>query len=528
VKSVVRNKNSEESVTVASRKKILGWLLTGLVLVAALWLVFILTGRVLRRIAIAQITELTNAQINAESISFNLDGSVLIRNLIIRPYQSQGDGDAILKAKTVYARFGIGSLLLLQPRLKEISIDDFIFNAQHDLDTDRWNVAALKIGVPVGGSGKMPLIHLENGTLQYTKLSNGRVKVAAAVPFDAGFAPDKRIPNRCSFNITTAKRPGFGKSILAGSWEPGTIKISGGISSADIPAFERAWAINLLDAQLNYDRSHTYSLKLKIKDLLTTHTPPGEILTFDDRAFLEKVGLLDAMQRFFNRYRPAGQVDVDLEASGNLRQLSDSTLQGKVYCKDVSIYDRRFPYPVRHLVGQIGFTEKSVSLNNLLGRHRDVKLFFNGWSKDFGPNRKYQIRIKSDNMILDNDLYNALRTKHKKFWSAFSPSGVVAIDYHRSRRSKTDYEKLLAVELLDVEAAYHRFPYPLKNLTGNLIFDRDSIIVSDVVSQLNGSKITLNGKVTACSTAQPICDISINAEHIPLDSTLAEALKKQE
>jgi len=526
VKSVVRHKNSEESVTVAGRKKIRGWLLAGLVLVAALWLVFILTGRVLRRIAIAQITELTNAKIDAESINFNLDGSVLIQNLIIRPYQSQSDDNAILKAKTVYARFGIGSLLLLQPRLKEISVNDFIFNAQHDLDTDRWNIAALKIGVPVGGSGKMPLIRLERGTLKYTKLSNGRVKVAAAVPFDAGFAPDKKIPNRCSFNITTAKRPGFGKSILAGFWEPGMIKINGAISSADIPAFERAWAINLLDAQLNYDRSHTYSLKLKIKDLLTTHTTSGEILAFDNRVFLEKVGPLNALQGFLDRYRPAGQVDVELEASGNLQRLAESTLRGKVHCKDISICNRRFPYPVEHLVGQIDFTEKSFLLNNLYGRHRDVKLFFNGFSRDFGPNRKYQIRIKSDNMVLDNDLYNALSTKHKKFWSAFSPSGVVAIDYRRSRRPKTDYEKLLAVELLDVEAAYHHFPYPLKNLTGSLLFDHDSITVSDIVSQLNESKITLNGKVTACNTAQPIYDISIDAERIPLDSTLAKALQK--
>jgi hypothetical protein len=517
--------NSEESVTVASRKKILGWLLAGLVLVAALWLVFILTGRVLRRIAFAQITELTNTQIDAESINFNLDGSVFIQNLVIRPYQSQSDDEAILKAKAVYARFGIGSLLLLQPRLKEIIVNDFIFNAQYDLDADRWNVAGLKIGVRGGGSGKMPLVNLERGTLQYSKVSNGRRKVVATAPLDVTFAPDGKDPHACIFSITTAKRSGFGEGILAGSWQPGRVKIAGGISLADFPVFGRTWAINLLDAELNYDTS-TYSLKVKIKDLLGKHSSAGDIFASDRPLFLEKFGPFNTLQKFFNRYRPTGRVDIDLQALGNLHQLADSTLRGKVHCKDISICNRRFPYPVEHLVGQIGFTEKSFSLNNLCGRHGDVKLFFNGWSKDFGPNRKYQFRITSDNMTLDNDLYNALSKKQKKLWSAFSPSGVAAIDYSRSRRSKTDYEKLLAVELLDVEAAYQPFPYPLKNLTGCLLFDRDSITVSDVVSQLNESKITLNGKVTACGTTQPICDISINAEHIPLDSTLAEALQK--
>jgi len=166
---VVKNKNSEEYVTVASRKKVPGWLLIGLVLVAALWLVFTLTGRVLRRIAIAQIAELTNTKIDAESIDFNLNGSVFIRKLVIRPHQEPKYDNAILKAEMVYARFGIGSLLLLKPRLKEIIVNDFIFNAQYDLDTGRWNLSALKISVPAGGSGKMPLVNLERGTLQYSK-----------------------------------------------------------------------------------------------------------------------------------------------------------------------------------------------------------------------------------------------------------------------------------------------------------------------------------------------------------------------
>ncbi|GAG33633.1 unnamed protein product, partial [marine sediment metagenome] len=227
MKSVVKNKNSEESVGAASGRRILGWLLKGLGVAAALWLVFILTGRVLRPIVVAQIAELTNTKINVESIDFNLNGSVFIEKLVIRPHQEPKYDNAILKAETVYARFGIGSLLLLKPRLKEIIVNDFIFDAQYDLDTDRWNVAALKIGVPAGGSGKMPLVNLERGTLRYSKVSNSRSEVVATVPLNVTFAPDGKDPHACIFNITTAKQPGFGESILAGSWKPGSITIRG-------------------------------------------------------------------------------------------------------------------------------------------------------------------------------------------------------------------------------------------------------------------------------------------------------------
>lgn len=500
------------------------WPVKGLILVFCLWLAFILTGKVLCKIALDQIAELTNTKITTKSVNFSINGSVFIKELVIRPEQQKKYDDTILKAETVYARFGIGSLLLLHPQLKRISVKDFLFDAQHDLDTDRWNIAAFRIKPPKGAAGEMPVIRLKRGTLQYSKVSNGQVKAIAAVPIDAGFAPAQKTQNGCSFNITTAERADRSKSVLTGFWKPGRITITGGISSADIPAFEKAWTINALDAQLNYDRSNAYSLKLKIEDLHSRHTFAGDTFAADRQAFLGKPGPFTALQGFFDSYRPSGTVAIDLQARGSLERLSESTLVGKVYCKDISICDRSFPYTIEHLTGRIDLTEKSTVLNNLCGRHGDAEVTFNGWSKDFGPNWKYRIRITSDNMALDNDLYEALSAKQKKSWSAFSPSGLAAIDYRLSRQSQTDKKETLVVKLLGVEAAYRHFPYPLKNLSGRLLFAHDSVTVSDVISQVNGCKITLNGKVTACSTEQPIYDISIEAKDVPLDSTLVSSL----
>jgi hypothetical protein len=500
------------------------------VLIAAfcLWLVFVLIGRALRHIAIGQIAELTNTKIKTKSVDFNFDGSVVIKKLVISPYQEQKYDGAILKAERVYARFGIGSLLLLRPRLKKISVEDFVFDAQYDLDTGRWNIAALKIRAPKGGSGKMPVVILERGTLQYSKVSNGKPEVIAEVSLDAGLGPAEKPQDGCSFYITTEKSAGPGESTLTGSWQPGRVTIAGGISSADIPAFEKLWTIDVLAAELNYKQDNSYSLNLKIRDLLGTEGIGGDAFAFDRQAFLERWSTFTALQRFFSQYRPRGQVDIDLEASGNLDRLSESTLAGKVYCKDVSICDRKFSYVIEHLIGEVDFTERGFELKNLTGRHNDVNLVLNGWSKDFGPSWQYQIQITSDNMALDNDLYDALSTGQKEFWSAFSPGGVAAINYSLYRQSQTDKGRILAVKLLNAEAVYRHFAYPLKNLTGELFFDQESIVVSDLVSQADGCKITLNGKVTERNTDRLVYDVSIKADNIPLDSTLAAALPAEQ
>jgi len=499
-----------------------------LVLAGLLWLFFVFTGRALRKIALAQIAELTNTKVEAESVDFRLNGSVFIKGLVSRPCRGQEYDDAIFKAETVYARFGIGSLLLFRPRLKKITVKDFIFNAQHDLDTGQWNIAALQIKLPGDGSGGMPAVRLKRGVLEYSKVSKGRFNTIAAVPLDVVFEPAEGIPNGCVFSVTTAERSTFGRSILAGSWQPGTVIIAGSVSSADVPAFESALTVNVLAAELKYDGGSNYELKLKIKDLRSKERSTGATDAFDSAALGEKFRIFSALQRFFNRYRPWGQIDVDLEAGGNLRRLTASTLRGKVYCREVSICDRRFPYLVEKMTGCIDFTEKGVSLNNLSGWHGNVELLFNGWVENFGPQRQYQIQITSDNMVLDDDLYNALSTERKKLWSDFSPSGVAAINYCISRQSQTDRQEALAVKLLGAETTYRHLPYPLKNLTGMLLFDKKGVSICDVVSQSNNRKITINGKATVTGTDKPTYDISIKAEGVAVDSTLADSLPTEE
>ncbi|HUW18955.1 MAG TPA: hypothetical protein VMW16_06605 [Sedimentisphaerales bacterium] len=521
--------NSGGSTQRKTGKKILKLLGAVAVLALCLFLAFVLMIRTLRQTAVRRIAELTDAKVKAGSVDVTLAGSVFIEKLRISPRRETRDNDLILTAEKVYARFGIGSLLLLRPRLKKIRVKNFVLDVRYDLDTGRWNINALKIKVPKTGAGKMPRIHLEKGILKYSKVSKGLVKVTAQVPVEARFDPAEKTQDGCCFEITTAEVAGGpAKSSLTGCWRHGNLTIAGGISSTNIPGLERVCTINVLAAELNYDAGGSYSLDLRIKDLLGLNRTAADAYVTEAPELLKKFAAFAALQKFFGRYNPEGRIDIQFKASGNLYQLPDSQLCGSIYCKNVSICDRAFPYPVEHIVGRIDFTEKSAILHSLRGRHGDVTLAFNGWSRDFGPKWQYEIELASANMALNKDLYDALTPEQKKFWSVFSPSGPAAIDYRFSRRSPTDKQRSLVVELVGAEAAYRDFPYPLKNLSGKLLFDRDNITFSDVVSQFDGRRIVINGTVTGGDSVRPICKFLINAENVPLDSTLAAALSDRQ
>lgn len=510
-------------------KRIIRWLLGGAILGILCGVFFILVGRALCYVAIQQIGDLTNTKIKTESVDFRTNGSVYIKNLVIRPEQAQGEDGTIIDAERVFARFSLGSLLTLRPRLKAIDVNDFVVNAQYNQDTREWNISALKLQPPKGGPSRMPRVRLDAGTLQYTKISNGQSKVALSVPITAQFASDDGTQEGYSFEITTATMAsGYGHSRLTGTWKPGSVTVTGGISSVDVPELEMAWIIDVLAAELKYKENNDFSLDMRIKGLRSKRSPALERLRLVGPAFLESSGPFAALQEFFNHYEPRGTVDIELKASGNLNRLDESALSGDVFCKDVEVCHYKFQYPIEHLTGRIRFTENSVTLCNLLGHHDKATLVINGWCRDFEPNRKYQIQVTSDNMPLDNDLYDALTAKQQEFWCAFSPAGSAAIDCWFTRESPTKKRQKLDVDLLGVKAIYQHFPYPLENLSGRLSFEGDEVVFSNIVSKVNERRITVNGRLITQSEDKPTYDISVNVHNLPLDSTLEEALPEKQ
>jgi hypothetical protein len=410
--------------------------------------------------------------------------------------------------------------------LREVFVDDFVLRAQHDIDRGQWNLSALKIPSPQSARGRMPLVWLENGVAEFSRVAGGRVRVIASTPVSAGLRPAERIVGGYSFNISSAGKQKLEGTAIFGYWRPGRVVVGGRLSSNDIPGFERPWTIRALDTELTYEPNRAYELKAKVKGFSFPASPgaPGRnIFAFDTESVRGKLPFVDALQKLFNKYNPSGSIDINLSATGNLKDISDSRIAGEVRCSDVAVCDRDFAYPAEHITGQIDVTERSVRLRGLTGRHGEVELAFAGWAADFGPDCKYHLQITSEDMLLDKDLYGALNKKEQNFWSAFSPSGVVAINYSRSRLSATEKDSALAVQLLDVNAQYGGFGYPLKQTKGLLFFGTDSVVFSDVISEWDGRRIEINGNI-GFSRERPTYDILINAEDVPLDAVLAEAL----
>jgi hypothetical protein len=501
------------------------------ILLAAVVVLGVWVARALPGIAAVEISRLTNTRIEMGPFDFHRNASVSIDGIVIRPAESEAlfYDDTILRAKNVYAKFSLGSLLLLSPRVKEIHVVDFILDVQHDLDSGRWNVGGLRLNTSSGKGGRVPVVALRRGKLRYCKVSGGETEVVTSVPVEARFGFPGVSDGSHGFEIKTAKLSGgYGDSALRGSWSPGRFEVAGGLSSTDIPSLERAWAVDVLAADVEYDRSGAYKLHLQIKDLHSKHSPEVDAFRLLATDPARPSGGMAAAQRFFARFRPFGRVaSVRLDARGNVHALLDSEVTGTVVCEDMSILDSRFPYAVDHLSGTVEFSQSAVQLNQLKGKHGEVDVLIQGWARGLGDHRQYQYQISSGNMILDEDLYAALPPGQKRLWDAFSPSGVIGVDYRLTRSSPSDKRSHIAIDLRGVNATYEKFPYPLQDMTGGIYFDRERVLVTDVVASGQGRRIRLDGQVTDRDTSRPIYNITVDANAIPLDATLRQALPEQ-
>ncbi|MBN1795048.1 MAG: hypothetical protein JW804_00085 [Sedimentisphaerales bacterium] len=475
--------------------------------------------------AINQLAEITNTKIKADSVNFSLNGSILIRGLQIKPVQDTDYDNSILRARKVYVRFGIASLVTLKPKIRKIRLVDFKLDFQQDIDSGIWNIQTVKLNLEKSGKGAFAEIRLKNGKLHYTKINNSIPKIAMSIPVDGHLEPSEKVEEGYDFYLATAITDEQSHSKIAGSFKPGYFHLSGSISSDDFPYLQHKWTAQTLAVQCNYEKNGNFNLDFSVENFSCHGCSSDDIGQSEN---IEEASLATKIQQMLDKYHLSGTIDARLNAQGNFNQPKKTTLNGTVLCKDVSLVYSVFPYSVERLQGKIDFTERNLKAENLTGRHKNVELIINSEFSDLGSNARGQVAISSKHMPLDQDLYKALWPVQKKLWNEFEPTGFVEFNYTFSLETDAGKKYALDVDLVNVNSTYRYFPYPLNNLTGNLLFDVNSIKVTNLKSIQESKIVNINGNVTQTDTSKPRFDLVIDVNNIPLDETLAAALPPKE
>ena len=502
-----------------------------LVIVLAFLMVYLV--RKLPEAAIHQISRITGARLNQEAITIDYQGQVVITNLTIAPPdQPETYDNTILRAQHLVAKFSLLSLLKCKPTVQSIELKDFTLDAQFDMDNGRWNIEGLSLKFKgSGGRGTLPTIRLNNGTLRYTKVSQGTLEVASEIPLSMDFRsnPTEENPSKYDFTINTGPIwRGIGQSQLNGTWQKGQLVMSGGIASHNPQETERTWSINAMALDCRYDDNLDYRLKTRLRHITSQHSHHRKDRLDPVRpVFLRNFNLATRFQRFVDRYDPQGSIDLEWNATGNLHQFSKSRMDGKIICHDVSMLDQTFQYPVEHLQGVVEFTQNGIGSTRLEGFHgiTPVNLDFNFYQSEGKWTSHFH--CSSSCLPLDQDIFSALPAKEQTVIDCFDLEGNASVDYTWNKDQTGAKYCRIVIEPLDIKAAYKPFPYPLDHLRGSLEIVNEDLTIHQLTSEHQDRKVTITGSVKPGNIKDlPDYDIRINAEKIPLNQTLAQSFNE--
>jgi hypothetical protein len=520
--------------------------------------------RLLRPAAIAQLKQLTGADVSVGSIELEGRGLIRIKDLVIGSKEGNAHGKAIMTARQVEGRFSMWSLLKLKPSFKRITIRGFVINSIYDVDSGLWNLSSIDIAASSVGKGKPPVIVASDGIVKIYRVRGKKIKPVVVVHGEGLLAPVEDEKDSYSFYLGIDHKLAFGGSYFRGKWhsgESGSVSISEGrLLMGRSPIFGNAWNIEDIRCQAEYGADEIlldslewrmgeksrgsisgiitdyrtegqYDMRIRLDDWRLTDKPLADCLVYGPEAMeLIEPGL----QEFLRVSKPNGLGGVDLRSKGKFSDLSTSEWTGTIRCDDISVCHEQFPYLLEGIQGTLRLPESTeehdVVLEDLRCRHGDVELSISGKAVEVECLWDYDLHLVSSNMRLDNDLYEALDDKQKELWRTFSPSGLAGIDYRVSCDPNAVIEGTLELELKGAQAVYEHFPYPLENLTGKVCIGPEKVTLEDVVSRYDGDDrmIRLNGTVTEIDSERPQFNMVIDANNIPIDSTLSAALPPQQ
>lgn len=520
--------------------------------------------KALRPAALRQLQQLTGTDVSVESIDFTGRGIVTIRQLVIGPRDNNIYGKPIMTARYVEGHFSLWSMLRFRPRFKRIVINGFIVNSIYDFNIKQWNLSSINIDASSTGKGKPPTIVAEDGILKLYTFKKDYLKPIIVVHGDGWLSPAANLDDIYNFYLGIDDKLGFGGSYFRGTWtvsERSRLVVrEGRILMGNSPVFGNAWDIENLACEVEYDCSDIflnnlewkmgqnsyaaiqgtisdyagegqYELWLDLDNWQLTSESESNSLVYNENS-LELVG--PGLIKFLDLYKPVGLGGVDVKSVGKLSDLSASMWTGTIQCNNISIRHKKFPYLLENMVGTLHLPESTeemdIIFDNLYCRHGNVRMALSGEALNVDGKWSYNINLASPNMQLDEDLRKALNKQQQEMWAAFSPKGFAGIDYSISRDMNGNSDRMLKVDLDGIEALYKHFPYPLENISGRVQIEPEKITLDNLVSRYDGDSrmIRLDGTVEDINSESPRFNMVIDANNIPVDSTLHAALSEKQ
>jgi hypothetical protein len=269
---------------------------------------------------------------------------------------------------------------------------------------------------------------------------------------------------------------------------------------------------------------------LQVKDLVVPETGQGP---------------LEFPIRYIQRaFQPKGKADLTLRYQ---RQAEGSQeLAGTFELHAMRGQFEEFPVPLNNVRGVVEFDSAGLYLGRgqrdgptaeppdrasqpLLGQRPDGRGEVVIWGRvprveDYFA---YDVRLAARNILLDDEIRDALPEDYREVWNRLQPSGRVDLAVHLDRAVRSGPPNVdLTVRMRgETQIVFRDLPYPLKRISGTVTYRDGLVRLKGVKSGSGKPGCRIEGTVTAPGP-KPKMDLRITDGHLAIDQSLIGALGK--
>ena len=201
-----------------------------------------------------------------------------------------------------------------------------------------------------------------------------------------------------------------------------------------------------------------------------------------------------------------------------------------VHLRQATVRHTSFDYPIYNVNGLIHVENEKTDFRSLYGQNNNGQIECNGtWTRNHG----LQLRFLANNVLLNDELRDALPPNLQKTWSGLRPSGTVEfvdLDLHTiPGNSKPLIGVTVEIPLRDdrvspVSINPVWFPYEMRQVTGNFRFENQRIDIRQFAAKHGKTTINANGSGAYNETSWRLRLSEVFASNIVLDDELRHAL----
>ena len=216
----------------------------------------------------------------------------------------------------------------------------------------------------------------------------------------------------------------------------------------------------------------------------------------------------------------SGELDGDFAAGSDNGKL---TYVAKASIADGRLLHPQVPYPLESLSGTVICTNGLLQLRNAKAASGQTSVAFECDMNGFAVGSPITAAVTVRDLSLDQRLYQALPATIQDAWQKLGVSGIVDAEASIVFDGKR-WTPRVKVRAKNAGLEPEFFPYPVRNISGDFVYENDSIVAAALTGTAGGQK--LNGALTL-SKAHPrwLMDLKLAADGpIAIDETLLKAL----